>query len=92
MAGRAAADAAARDPDSLDFALYVPWYRVGPARQRADGTRLRFTGSAEEIAGDASEFRDAGLEHLIVGFETESLDDAKDRVEQFASEIGRRVG
>jgi probable F420-dependent oxidoreductase len=88
----AAAEKAGRDPGAIAFALYVPWYRIGPARERSDGSRLRFTGSVDEVAADAAEFRDAGLDHLIVGFETESLEDAKDRVEQFATEVAGRLG
>ncbi len=88
---RAAAEEAGRDPDAIASALYVPWYRVGPAVERRDGSRLRFTGSVEAVAADAAEFRDAGLQHLIVGFETESLEDAKDRVEQFARDVAARA-
>ncbi len=81
------AEAAGRDPDALDVALYVPWFRLGEAEEGRDGGRRRFTGAAEAIAGDAAAFADAGLRHLVIGFESDDLQDSLDRIDAFADAV-----
>lgn len=76
-----------RNPESLEMALYVPWYKVGVPGKRNDGSRLRFTGAIDDIIQDVHEFEEIGLQHLIIGFETEIMTDAKERISQFAEEI-----
>jgi len=78
------ADAAGRDPTSVDAAMFVPWYSLGAAK---DDQRRPFTGSAEQIAEDARAYRDAGLNHLIVGFESSDLQESLDRIERFATQV-----
>ncbi len=77
---RYAADAG-RDPSALDTGLFVPWYALGGKRARP------FTGAATEIAADARAWRDAGLNHLIVGFESDDLPDNLARIDRFAGEV-----
>ena len=81
------AEAAGRDPDALDVAMFVPWYRLGAVEEARDGGRRRFTGSAEAIAGDAAAFADAGLQHLVIGFESDDLQDSLDRIDAFADAV-----
>ena len=75
-----AADAG-RDPEALDTALFVPWYRLGGTRDRP------FTGDAAAVAADARAWRDAGVAHLIVGFESDDLASSLARIDAFAGEV-----
>ena len=77
---RHAADAG-HDPAALDTGLFVPWYRLGGERTRP------FTGAAAEIAADARAWRDAGVNHLIVGIEGGDLDDILTRIDSLAGEV-----
>lgn len=77
------AEAAGRDPESLDTAMFVPWYKLDAAA----GDRRPFTGSADQIAEDAGAYRDAGLNHLIIGFESNDLQASLDRIEEFADQV-----
>ena len=72
---------AGRDPAALDTALFVPWYRLGGARDRP------FTGSAAAIAADARAWRDAGAAHLLIGFESDDLASTLDRIDAFAGDV-----
>jgi alkanesulfonate monooxygenase SsuD/methylene tetrahydromethanopterin reductase-like flavin-dependent oxidoreductase (luciferase family) len=83
------AEAAGRDPAAVDTALFVPWYSLGAA---ADGARRPFTGSAEQIAEDARAYRDAGLNHLIIGFESDDLQESLERIDGFAQHVMPLVG
>ncbi len=83
------AEAAGRDPATVDTAMFVPWYSLGEA---ADDERRPFTGSADQIADDARAYRDTGLNHLIIGFESDDLQDSLDRIEAFAKDVVPLVG
>lgn len=72
---------AGRDPAALDTGLFVPWYRLGGERTRP------FTGSAADIAADARAWRDAGVRHLLVGFESGDLAESLARIDAFASQV-----
>ena len=85
------AESSDRNPDTLEMALYVPWYKVGEPRKRKDGSRLRFTGSTEDIIQDVCEFEEVGLQHLVIGFETEIIADAKERISQFSEQIAGKI-
>lgn len=78
---------AGRDPDALQVAIFAPGLSVGTALKAAHGGRMTFTGSPAEIAADARAFAAAGVQHIIVGFESHDLADAVSRVERFAAEI-----
>ncbi len=83
------AEAAGRDPAAVDTAMFVPWYSLGVA---SDSERRPFTGSAEQIAEDARAYRNAGLNHLIIGFESDDLQESLDRIEGFAEQVMPLVG
>lgn len=84
---RSHAEAAGRDPATVDAAIFAPGYRLGYPRTGADGGRMTFTGSAEQIAEDARAFAAAGVKHVIVSFESDDLQKALDRTEAFAREV-----
>jgi len=83
---RGLAAARGRDGAALDSALFVPWYRLDTEAD-SDPARRVFTGSAEQIAADVGAYRDAGLAHLIIGFECPELCDALERTAQFAEQV-----
>jgi len=84
---RAVAEAEGRDPAAFDTALYAIWYRLGEEAKDAEGRRLAFTGSAQAIADDIGAFGNAGLKHLVIGFESNDVQLTLDRAAAFASEV-----
>ena len=80
---RAQAEAAGRDPSTLDAAIFAPGYSLGAV----SGARMSFTGTAEQIAGDARAFAAAGVKHIVIGFESNDLAESLDRLERFAAEV-----
>ncbi len=85
------AAAAGRDPAALDVAIFAPGYSLGDPQKNRDGGRMTFTGSAEEIAADARAFRDAGVRHVNIGFESSDIDDALRKLDAFAKTVMLRV-
>jgi probable F420-dependent oxidoreductase len=81
------AEAASRDPMTLDVSLFAPGYNLGAPQKSRDGQRIMFTGSAEEIAADARAYGAAGVKHIVIGLESNNLQDYLDRVEGFAKEV-----
>jgi probable F420-dependent oxidoreductase len=84
--------AAGRDPASIDVAMFAPNYSLGAAQKAPGGGRLTFTGTAAEIAGDARAFRDAGVHHINIGFESSDLDDVLRKIDSFAKDVVAAVG
>ncbi|MDX2158498.1 MAG: TIGR03619 family F420-dependent LLM class oxidoreductase [Hyphomicrobiaceae bacterium] len=83
--------ATGRDTATLDVAIFAPGYALGKAQTGRDGRRVTFTGSADEIAADASAFRAAGVRHINIGFESNDLAEAMDKIEGLAREVMPRV-
>ena len=81
------AESAGRDPGEIDTAMFVPWYRLGTELPRPEGGRLPFTGSAARITEDVAAFAEQGLNHLIIGFESDDLAETLDLIEAFAREV-----
>ncbi len=84
---RAEAVAAGRDPASIDIAMFAPGYVLGAAQKTKDGGRLAFTGTAQEIAADAAAYRELGVRHIVISFESNELADAIARIDGFAAEV-----
>jgi probable F420-dependent oxidoreductase len=84
---RREAELAGRDPTKLDVALFVGGYWVGTPQLDGSGKRVPFTGSPAQIADDARAYREVGVKHLVVGFESNVLSEALDRVEQFTRDV-----
>jgi len=80
-----------RDPASIDIAIAAMGYSLGQRAKDVNGDRVPFTGSAEDIAGDAVSYRQAGARLVIIGFETDDLGDAIGRLDGLASEVMPRV-
>ena len=81
------ARSAGRNPAEIDTAMFIPWYRLGTELPRPEGGRLPFTGSAARIAEDVATFAEHGLNHLIIGFESNDLSETLDLIEAFAREV-----
>jgi probable F420-dependent oxidoreductase len=81
------AEAAGRDPGALDTAMFAPGYSLGAEQPGRDGGRSVFTGSAEQIADDIRAYGAAGVNHILIGFESNDLQDSLDRVEGFAKQV-----
>ncbi len=84
---RREAEAAGRDPAKIDVAIYANGFVLGAARKDADGTRVSFTGSAAEIAEDARAFAAVGVDHVIISFESNDLNQSLDIVEALAKDV-----
>ena len=54
---------------------------------RPEGGRLPFTGSAARITEDVEAYAEQGLNHLIIGFESDDLTETLDLIEAFAREV-----
>ena len=83
---------AGRDPASIDVAIFAPGYSLGAPAKNRDGGRMTFTGTADEIASDARAFRDAGVRHINIGFESSDLSDVLRKLDQFVAEVVPKVG
>lgn len=81
------AGAAGRNPDAIDVAIFAPNYSLGTPLKNRDGGRMTFTGSAEEIAADIRAFREAGVRHINIGFESGDLADVLGKVDGFMRDV-----
>ena len=72
--------------------MFAPNYALGEPVKGSDGKRMTFTGPAQAIAEDARASRDAGVRHIVIGLESNSLQDHRDRVEGFARDVVPLVG
>ena len=84
---RGFAEDSGRVPGALDTGLLALWYRMDETLENDDGERMAFTGSAETIIDDISRYADAGLNHLVIGFESDDLHQSLDRLDAFAETI-----
>ena len=81
-----------RDPAEIDLAFSAVWYNEKEAGAGPDGDRLTFTGTPQQIADDILSFQELGVRHLMLGFQTPTLEGALARMRHFASEIMPLVG
>jgi probable F420-dependent oxidoreductase len=88
---RANVEKAGRDPAKLDVGLLAIRCKLGQEEKARDGGRARFTGSAQAIVDDVGAFAARGLQHLVIGGESAELNQALDRVEQFATQVMAKV-
>ena len=84
---RSYAEEVNRDPLGIYIALNGLWFRMDETFENEDGDRMPFTGSDAAIIDDIGAYRDAGLDELIIGFESDSLQVSLDRLDAFADRI-----
>lgn len=83
---RRTAEAARRDPASIDIAFV----HLGPVSNKArmeDGKRQAFTGPAADIAADVDARARCGIRHLSLTFQGGSLQETLDRMQWFAENV-----
>ena len=80
------AEDAGRDPSEIDLAYSAGWYNDREARI-IDGQRQLFTGTPEQVAGDIKAFEDAGVRHMMLGFQADTLKETLERMERFANDV-----
>jgi probable F420-dependent oxidoreductase len=79
---------AGRDPKAIRVALKGSLF---DREKKIDDRRRRFMGSAEEIAGDIRDYRDAGVDTMIFDVRRPSIDETLERMEWMAKEVFPRV-
>jgi probable F420-dependent oxidoreductase len=84
---RRTAEAAGRDPGSIDIAYIVFWPVDWTEQAAADSTRRMLTGSPQAMADDVAALERAGVRHLCLTFQTPSLNDTLARMQRFAEQV-----
>ncbi len=82
-----AAEAAKRDPKSIDVGYLVLWPVDWSAQKTAEGGRKLFTGTSQDMAADAAALGQAGVRHICLTFQTASLTETLERMQRFAQEV-----
>jgi len=78
-----------RNPKSIRVALKGSMF--DREKQSRPGQRRRFTGSADEIASDIRDYRNAGVDCLIFDVRRPSLPETLERMEWMAKEVIAKV-
>ncbi len=84
---RRVAEAAGRDPKTIDVGYLVLWPVDWTAQKSADGARRLLTGRSEDMAADVAALQQAGARHLCLTFQTASLPETLERMQRFAEEV-----
>jgi probable F420-dependent oxidoreductase len=84
---RRTAEAAGRDPASVDVAFLVLWPVAWTAQGTADTERRLLTGNPEAMAADIAALAKAGVRHLCLTFQTGTLTETLERMQRFAEEV-----
>ncbi len=84
---RRTAEAAGRDPASIDIAYL--WFKpVTWSEQSASGGgRVLFAGSSEQMVEDASALARIGVRHLVVLLQAPTLAETLERLQRFAEDV-----
>lgn len=84
---RAAAEEIGRDPAEIRLAFWANWYREDDAVTTDTGERHLLTGSAAQVAADARDLREAGVEHLLFNFQRADMAATMDAIQRFTDEV-----
>jgi probable F420-dependent oxidoreductase len=84
---RRTAEAAGRDPKTIDIGYLVLWPVDWTARKLDDGSRRLFTGSSADMAADAAALAGVGVRHAALTFQTATVAETLARMHKFASEV-----
>jgi probable F420-dependent oxidoreductase len=85
------AQEAGRNPSSLDFAYSANWYNDQQAMTLSDGQRRPLTGTPQQIADDIKRYGDAGVRHMMVNLQGETLGQTLERMQRFADGVMPRA-
>src|SRR5262249_36200602 len=84
---RRTAEAAKRDPGSVDVGYLVLWPVEWTAQKTAEGTRRLFTGSSAGMAADAGGLAKAGVRHVALTFQAATIAETLERMQRFGEEV-----
>jgi probable F420-dependent oxidoreductase len=76
---------AGRDPADVGLAYNSPYH--SETAVQLDGQRVAMTGTAEQRAGDARAFAEAGAQTMMVNLTANTRSEMLDRMERFAAEV-----
>ena len=76
-----------RNPAKIACGIYIIWYNLGQTEHDSLGKRRSFTGSAQDILRDIAAYEKIGLQHLVIGGESDNLDACLQRMRVFNKEI-----
>ena len=77
---------AGRDPDTMDFAYSISWNNQTEA-EMVNGERRILTGTPVQLADDVKRLEELGVNHLLLNFQSETLDATLARMDDFASKV-----
>ena len=82
------AEAAGRDPASVDVCLLIQNPFDWTAQKIADGSARRlFTGSSADMAADAAALEAVGVRHVAMRLGGSSLQEALEHIDRFGREV-----
>ena len=84
---RRLAEAAGRDPATIDVGYVLLWPVDWTAQTTAEGARRLFTGRPADMAEDVAALGRAGVRHVCLTFQTPSLPETLERMQRFAAEV-----
>ena len=82
------AESAGREPGEVEVALKVPLYDTAIA---PDGSRRRFSGTADQVLQDVQTYSQLGVNYLIFDFRRPEMAQTLERMDWFASEVMANV-
>jgi probable F420-dependent oxidoreductase len=89
---RRACEAAGRDPKTLGVSLLVQNYFEWGAYKTQDGSARRlFTGTSDDMVGDAAALKAAGIGHVALRLGGETAAESVARIERFGAEVIART-
>ena len=84
---RRAAEEAGRDPSTIGLAYSASWLNDREAQQLPNGDRRLLTGSPAQVADDINAFGEIGVRHLMLNFQSDTLDETLARMDRFATAV-----
>src|SRR5262249_50132799 len=85
------AQAAGRDPASVDLAYSAGWYNDQEAERLSSGERRPLTGTPTQVADDIKRYEEVGVRHLMVNMTVRRPDatvqQSLERMERFATKV-----
>ena len=77
---------AGRDPSEIDLAYSAGWYNDREA-QILSGRRRLLTGTPRQVADDIKTLEDLGVRHLMLNFQSNTLEESLGRMDRFTTEV-----
>jgi probable F420-dependent oxidoreductase len=87
----AMAEAAGRDPATIERSFVANWPETGGPFQLASNERFLCTGSPDQVAEDIGTLARLGVRHMMFNFLSPTLSESLERTERFAREVMPKV-